>query len=187
MANSYAEILVKFDVRTIEWLKERVRSTSNEHREVCLGLARIFESAAAGVTDIDLMYGLNGATGATAATGTIVCTRANAAGNYVRFTSHGQTVTLTEGADFARGASDTTCGDNLATAINANTTLKRIMSAAAVTGTVTLTSRLPGPNIHSVAMSTDDATAFALTAFASGTIGTSGTFLTSTKYGNSIP
>lgn len=137
----------------------------------------------------DLLHGLSGgvvkgvvtasvvdATG-TLSTGSIACTQANAAGNYVRFTWGAQNITLTEGTDFARGASNTTCGAALEAAINAHSTLKHLMTAVAVTGTVTCTAKYPSALAHSVTMSTDDATAFALTAFASGTTGAAKFFL----------
>lgn len=186
MANSYLVIQVKFDTATIEKVKGYIPTSSNEHTPVARGMGRLFEAISAGVVDADVIYALGKSTGETAATGSIVCTQANAAGNYVRFTSHGVAVTLTEGTDFARGASDTTCGAALATAINAHATLSRIMSASASTGTVTVTGRMKGILPHAITIATDDGTAFALTQFASGVMSTDGTFLMSTKYGNSL-
>jgi hypothetical protein len=124
----------------------------------------------------------------TVSTGAIACTRANAAGNYVRFTFGTLTITLTEGsgADFLRGADDTATGANLAVAINANAILKTIMTAVSVTGTITLTAKFPTAVPHMVAMSTDDATAFALTAFASGTQGTANFFLQGFQTGKTL-
>lgn len=136
----------------------------------CNGLSKLSTALAGGTVKGVLTTTVVDAAG-TLATGSVVCTQANAAGNYVRFSFGGVDITLTEGTDFARGASDTTCGANLATAINAHSILKTIMTAAAVTGTVTLTAKFPTALAHSVTMSTDDGTAFALTAFASGTVG----------------
>jgi hypothetical protein len=113
-------------------------------------------------------------------TSTIACVQANASGNYVRWTYGGQTITLTEGAStdgFARGASDTTCGAALATAINAHKVLGRLYTAAADTGTVTLTPKIPTQLYHDVALSTDDATAFVLTQATGGTEGAAQFFL----------
>lgn len=145
-------------------------------RRATEGMGQLLTAMSSGVVKGVVTASVMDATG-TLSTGSIACTQANAAGNYVRFTWGAQTITLTEGTDFARGASNTTCGDNLATAINAHATLKNIMSAAAVTGTVTLTAKYPTALAHSVTMSTDDATAFGLTAFASGTTGAAKFFL----------
>lgn len=140
------------------------------------GVSELLTGLASGVVKGVLSASVLDAAG-TLSTGSIACTQANAAGNYVRFTWGGLNITLTEGTDFARGASNTTCGDNLAAAINAHSTLKTIMSAAAVTGTITLTAKYPTALAHSVTMTTDDGTAFALTAFASGTVGGAQAFL----------
>jgi hypothetical protein len=113
----------------------------------------------------------------TKSAGEIVCTQANAAGNYVRFTYGTKTITLTEGTDFARGASDTTCGDALEDAINNHAVLGKLMTAANTTGTVALTAKVPTALIQDLAISTDDGTAFALTQFASATEGTAQFFL----------
>lgn len=145
-------------------------------RRACDGAGQLLTALASGVVKGVVTASVVDATG-TLSTGSIACTRANAAGNYVRFTWGAQTITLTEGTDFLRGASDTTCGAALEAAINAHATLKHIMTAAAVTGTVTCTAKFPSALAHSVTMSTDDATAFGLTAFASGTTGAAKFFL----------
>lgn len=113
----------------------------------------------------------------TLAAGSIACTQLNAAGNYVRWTYGALTVTLTEGTDFAAGASDTTCATNLAAAINAHDLLSGLYTATSSTGTVTVTAKLPTQLIEDVAMSTDDATAFALTQVTGGTEGAAKIFL----------
>ena len=106
----------------------------------------------------------------TAPTGTIACTQANAAGNYVEFEIGGQTIRLTEGTDFDAVASDTTCGTALAAAINADAVLSVFFTATDATGTVTLTGDLgPTQAMHDIDMTTDDATAFALTQVGAGT------------------
>lgn len=111
--------------------------------------------------------------GGTAAVWTIACTRANAAGDTVTIAG----VVFTEGVDFLRGASDTTCGDNLAAAINANATAKKELynlftSVAAVTGTITLTARIKGTSGRMITVATSDATAFAITNTVTGANGT---------------
>jgi phage tail sheath gpL-like len=113
----------------------------------------------------------------TQATGQIACTRANAAGDTVTVAG----VTFTEATspssapikgEFARGASDTTCGSNLADAINAHPRLLGLLTAASVAGTLTLTAVDKGTHGNLIVMSTSDATAFTLTQFASGAKGT---------------
>jgi hypothetical protein len=116
-------------------------------------------------------------TAGTLPAGNIACTRANAAGNYVRFTYGGQAITLTEGVDFLRGASDTTCAANLAAAINAHATLKTLMTAAGVNGDCGLTAKIPTALLHDIALSTDDGTAFAFTQLTGGTEGAAQFFL----------
>jgi len=111
--------------------------------------------------------------GGTAAVWTIACTRANAADDTVTIAG----VVLTEGVDFLRGATDTTCGDNLAAAINANATAKKqfynlFASVAAVTGTITLTARIKGTSGRMITIATSDATAFAITNTVTGANGT---------------
>jgi len=145
-------------------------------RRATEGMGKLLTAMAGGVVKGVAWASVEDAAG-TVPTATIVCTRANAAANYVRFTYGAQTITFTEATDFVRGASDTTCGDNLAAAINANTTLNKLFVAAAVTGTITLTAKFPGTLAHAITMSTDDATAFALTDFASGTVGAAKFFL----------
>lgn len=116
-------------------------------------------------------------------TSQIVCTQANAAGNYVRWTYGSLTITLTEGTDFARGASDTACGDALEDAINNHAVLGSLYTAVNTTGTVALTAKVPTSLMHDVALSTDDATAFALTQAASGTEGAAKWFLQHLRVG----
>jgi hypothetical protein len=145
-------------------------------RRATEGMSELLAGLAGGVVKGVMTASVADAAG-TLSTGSIVCTQANAAANYVRFTWGGLNITLLEGTDWLRGASNTTCGDNLAAAINAHSTLKHLMTAVAVTGTITLTAKYTSALAHSITMSTDDATAFALTAFASGTVGAAKFFL----------
>jgi hypothetical protein len=115
----------------------------------------------------------------TKSSGTIACVQANASGDTVTFTMGTKTIVLTEAVDFLRGATNTTCGDNLAAAINAHPILKDLFTAVALTGTVTLTSKLPTNIPQSIVMTTSDATAFTLVQVASGTYGAAQFFLRS--------
>lgn len=81
----------------------------------------------------------------TAATGTVACTQAAAVAGDT-FTLCGVTFTVAASAssdpadgEFEAGADDTAMGDNLAAAINAHPALFGLLTAAAVTGTVTWT------------------------------------------------
>lgn len=97
-------------------------------------------------------------------------------------------VTLTAKASGANGTtqfnkqtSATVTAENLATCINANTTLNKHVVASAATGTVTVTAKMKGSIGNLIVMSTSDATAFALTQMASGTGGPEGTAVTFAK------
>ena len=112
-----------------------------------------------------------------AATATITITHANVTngdtttiGNTVitAATSGNGTTSWTIGADATADAVA------LAACINANTTLNKYLVASAASGVVTLTCVLKGVIGNAIQLSTSDATAFALVAFASGAGGTSG-------------
>lgn len=72
------------------------------------------------------------------------------------------------------GANATADGVAMAACINANTTLNKIVSASAASGTVTITSLVKGVIGNALALTTSDATAFGLAAFASGAGGQNG-------------
>jgi hypothetical protein len=103
--------------------------------------------------------------------GNIACTRANAANDTITFTYGARTVVLTEGVDFLRGASDTTCAANLAAAINAHVVLGADFLAAGTVGDCAVTARVPTALLQDFAISTSDATAFTLTQLTGGTEG----------------
>jgi phage tail sheath gpL-like len=90
----------------------------------------------------------------------------------------GRAHTLTEGATgkggFSRGTSNTEMAANLAAAINAHPVLGGVYTATAAAGTVTIVGKIPGPLLHSVVITTNDATAFGLTQLAGGTWGAAG-------------
>jgi hypothetical protein len=110
-------------------------------------------------------------TSGTLPAGNVACTQANAAGNYVRFTYGAIAVTLTEGVDFDAGASDTTCAANLAAAINAHPALSKLFTALAAVGDCAVTAKIPTALLQDFAITTDDATAFTITALTGGTEG----------------
>jgi phage tail sheath gpL-like len=110
-----------------------------------------------------------------AASGTITLTYANVTAN--------DTVTICNtvitakasgavaGTEFNKETDATVTAANLATAINANTVLSKQVVATAASGVVTVTVRQKGVVGNGLALSTSDATAFALVAFAGGTGG----------------
>lgn len=110
----------------------------------------------------------------TNADGAIACTQANAEDETVTFELGGLTVVLTEGVDFDRGASDTTCGAALADAINADPVLRAWVTATAATGTVTVEFNMPGQVGHDLDLTTSEGTAFGLTQIGAGTAGDPG-------------
>lgn len=114
----------------------------------------------------------------TQAAGVIACTQANAqAGDNVTIAGYVFTVRASPSSEaslgeFAVGASDTTMAANLATAINAHPALKGLLTAAGAVGDCNLTAVDKGLFGNLIRMSTSDATAFGLTQFTSGAIGT---------------
>lgn len=106
-----------------------------------------------------------------AATASVAITHANV--------TNGDTVTIANvvitAATSGNGTSSWTIGADatadataMAACINANTTLSKIVSASAASGTVTLTVLQKGVIGNGLGLATSDATAFTLTAFASG-------------------
>lgn len=145
-------------------------------RRAANGVSKLLARCAGGVSQGNLWLSVFDSTAAFA-TGAVACTQANAAGNFVRFTWGGVQITLTEGTDFVRGASNTTCAANLAAAINANVVLGSLMTAAGSVGNCNLTMKVPTQIVENIVISTDDATAFALTQFTGGTAGAAQFFL----------
>jgi hypothetical protein len=182
--------MVKINGRPLSWLSEVLHGknpSANEVRQqarrVFSGIRDIFTGRA---LDLNVFIAATDDTG-TRATGSIVCTQANAAGDTITFSYGGRNIVLTEGATgangFARGAGDDACATNLAAALNAHPILSGILAATVATNTVTLAGKIPGRVIHSVTMATSDATAFALTALSGGTPGTAAMFLQTVQTG----
>lgn len=145
-------------------------------RRAVNGVSKLLMRGAGGITPMNMWLSVLDSTAALA-TGNVACTRANAAGDYVRFTFGAQVYTLTEGTDFLRGASDTTCAANLAAAINAHVVLGGLITALGASGDCGLTMKVPTQLAGNVVISTDDATAFGLTQFTGGTAGAAQFFL----------
>lgn len=145
-------------------------------RRAVNGIQKLLSRVAGGTTQGNLWCTVLDNAG-TLPTGNIACTRANAATNFVRFTYGAQAITLTEGVDFLRGASDTTCAANLAAAINAHVVLKTLVTALGAVGDCGLTSKIPTALVQDIAMTTDDATAFSFTQLTGGTEGAAQFFL----------
>jgi hypothetical protein len=145
-------------------------------RQACNTISKLLDGAAGGAFPANL-YAAVINDGGTKASGTIACTQANAANDTVTFTFGAKTVVLTEGVDFLRGGTNTNTAANLAAAINAHSVLKRLMSAAGSTGNCVITAKLPTQLAYSIVLTTNDATAFGLTQFASATVGTAQHFI----------
>lgn len=86
---------------------------------------------------------------------TITCTQANAAGDSVTI----QGTTLTEGVDFARGATNADTAIALAAAVNANTTINDLCAANVSSNAC----RIFFARAGTITITTSDATAFAVT------------------------
>lgn len=133
-------------------------TTANDPHGNIRAVAELLRAIEAGTLSGNVTTSIENA-GGDVAIAKIACTRANASGDTVTL----EGIVLTEAVDFLRGASDTTCGDNLAAAINAHAVLKNLVVATAATGTITLTMRIPGSTGSNLALTTSDATAFAIT------------------------
>jgi phage tail sheath gpL-like len=79
------------------------------------------------------------------------------------------------GTEFNKQTNATVTAANLVAAINANTTLSKLVVATSAAGVVTLTARQKGVVGNGLALSTSDGTAFGLTAFADGAGGSTDT------------
>lgn len=182
MADSWALMLVRVADKSSTDVKNKITNAtvgtygSSLGRRAATAMSRLLISVAAGTDNGNLYLSILD-NSATFATGNIACTRANAANDTITFTFGAKTVVLTEGVDYLRGATDTTCAANLAAAINAHDVLGDLITALGSSGNCGLTAKIPTALAHSITLSTGDATAFTLTAFASGTVGTAEFFL----------
>ena len=158
-------------------IAQRVIRNADQPRDGIVCLGNFLHAIAGGSYDAKVFVALAGSDTGTAGTGTIACTRANASGDTVTignvvFTETTSPSAIANLGQFARGADDTACGANLAAAINAHPSLKGFLTAAAVTGTVTLTMVDKGLHANLLNFSTSDATAFAVTSPTNGAEGT---------------
>lgn len=117
----------------------------------------------------------------TKASGTVTAASVQAADTVtiagVELTAHASTQNTTT---FALGASNTECAANLATCINANTTINKYVSATSSGAVVTITALEPGVLGNLVSLATSDNTRLAksATALAGGTGNTDTSALT---------
>lgn len=153
-----------------------VNNGSDYTHQLVLAVQRELKAVEGGIREGNLLAAILDSTIALP-TGNIACTRANAAGNVVNFVWGGKTITLTEGVDFLRGASDTTCAANLAAAINAHAVLGKLLTATGAVGDCGLVGKWGTSILHDIAMTTDDATAFSFTQLTGGTEGAAQFFL----------
>jgi len=147
-------------------------------------LSRLASGSAVG----KLISLVDAADGTAASNGAIACTQASvSAGDYVdvgdcRFTVSATPSDNPADGEFAAGASDTACGDNLAAAINAHPKLANVLTAANTTGSVALTMIDKGiqGNLMRLAKS---GSGFALTQPSNGAVGTLGQNARTYRYG----
>ena len=173
MATSWLKLTFKLNKSAADIAELYARQRELDQGDGWEKLVKFMSAVSGGTIASNVWVSVEDDTG-TKPTGTIACTQANAAGNYVRFTYGGNDITLTEGTDFQDGASDDDCGSNLATAINAHAQLSEVMDAVNASGTVTVTMKVPGSEFEDIAMSTDDGTAFSLTQIGGDTAGAEG-------------
>ena len=159
------------------------KTPQGDAKEFAIGLAKYFEKHALGAANSPASIQISEDCDApVAATGTIAITHANLT-DADTVTIGGVVITAKTAAsddtvEFTIGANATADAVALAATINKNLTLSRIMTASAASGTVTLTMKVKGMIGNCIVMSTSDATAFTLTAFASGAGGACNTFTT---------
>lgn len=176
MAFCYLVLALRIDPRAAVDLKNQVTTSAlgnngDAYAQRFVKMVQNELKACAGGVRQGNLYGTILDSAAALPTGNIACTQANAAGNFVRFTYGGALITLTEGVDFARGASDTTCAANLAAAINAHAVLGKAFTALGAAGNCGLTGKVPTTLLQNYVLSTDDGTAFALTQLTGGGAG----------------
>jgi hypothetical protein len=158
-----------------DYASAATQSITRDKRRIAKGIADLLTGLAGGTMQGDLWVGVPG-TDSVLRVRTVGCTQANAAGNTVTFTWGTIAVTLTEGTDFARGASDTTCAAALVAAVNAHAVLGRLFTCTNAVGVVSIASKFAGLLFDEWVISTDDATAFAILLTGGTTVdGTNGT------------
>ncbi len=180
MPSSWVQIYIRLHDKPVSWATEQIASkmVAADGR---LSARRVYQSIRdlmAG--DISLYIHTTDESGVTPS-GSIAVTQANAAGDTLTFTWKTRTVVLTEGAvgvnGFSRGASNTEAASNLATAIRRHPILGGLYTATPAAGTVTLTGKITGRPLNNLIITTNDATAFAVTTPAGGTDSTAGMYL----------
>jgi phage tail sheath gpL-like len=153
---------------------------SGNRRASLASLANLIEGINGGANNpgatVDVAYS---STDPVAASGSVAITHANV--------TNGDTVTIggvvitaaTSGngtSSWTIGASASADATAMAACINANTTLNKVVTASASSGTVTIACNQKGLIGNFIVMSTSDATAFALTQLTGGTGGVNGAF-----------
>jgi len=167
MADTYLTVVIKLEGRD----ETNFPGLSGTSATRTKGLTNLLNRIDAGLVQGKVAYAVHDDSG-TNANGTIACLVATVTtADTVTFEWGGDSTVLTAGTDFVIGATDTELGANLATGINEHPVLRTFLTAAAVTGTVTVTFDCPGQVGHDVDMSTNDAVAFTLTQIGAGVAG----------------
>ena len=180
MPSSWIQVYIRCHDKPVSWTTEQIASKAYA-ADGRLSPRRVFD-ALWGILagDVSVYIHTTDEAGANPA-GTIAVTQANAAGDTLTFTFKGRTVVLTEGATgpngWARGADNTAAAANLAAAIRRHPLLGGLYTATAAAGTVTLTGKIHGRPLNNLAVTTNDATAFAITSPTGGTDAAAGMFM----------
>jgi len=159
MAASWLFVALKLTDRDSTYVKNKLRtngqaSARGEKRRVVDGIKELLTGAVGGTHGANLFVGVTADSGSSGAypVFNVACVQSTSAGSAVTFTWGGHVVTLTEGIDFARGASNTTEAAALAAAINANEILKGLYSAVGNVGNCVITGKIPGSLLADVAI-----------------------------------
>lgn len=152
--------------RAVQDLTDRFQKDTGSPRNEAIALAKWFESIAAGGEPGNTSFDVqNSASAPVRAHGTITLTYASISANDT-VTLGGTVLTCVtgtpSGAQFKKVTDGPTTATNLAALINANTTLNKLVSAAAASGVVTLTALTPGAIGNQFTLATSNGTGFAL-------------------------
>ncbi len=157
---------------------ERYIGGKNDSRHAALEKLRLLLSKLEAGQAIGKVHMFSDQADGTQATGSIACTQASAVDGTDTVVIGDVTLSVVASpssdpglGQFAKGASDTAMGDNLAAAINAHPRLKGVVTAANVAGTVTLTAVDKGTHGNLIVM-TETGNSMVLTQMASGAKGT---------------
>jgi hypothetical protein len=167
---------ITFQVNSSKSIDSKEYASTGNKQKCLANASNLLKGLASGTVDgsVDVHYS---ATDGVAASGTITITHANVTNNDTTTIANTVITAATSGngtTSWTIGADATADATAMAACINANTTLNKIVVATSALGVVTVTSVVKGLIGNGLALTTSDATAFALVAFTGGTGGSSG-------------